>query len=651
LLYVNLNISVSPFCLFDVLITCVLYLCCYHHRTAPVTFASEYDGKNSFFIGSICCWHQQKKRFRFEKFRIPFGRSVVLLFERRKDVYAARAQTFADALMAAKYEDIPDSKGMKVLRNVTDLETGEKSSIVVRSVTPLFWNACIDLVDTPDKRYRVAALGTPGIGKTKSTPILIRILLERKITVVYHIRTLKETGWYYEFVPNKTNKNITANIYSEARKLPTIPSLENQSTYYIVDPGKTKDSCDPPDDFLPKSILVTSPDEGHWGSAFDKRRDNVLGCFKIYPVWSLEELVLARKEFEGELAEDVIKERYRIFGGVPRSIFASIQDLVRILEKQDSAILAISETQAKAIALGRMDVLGDFGPNAAKGAVIGFNATRKDFEMTDKEVFLLSPAIAEKVYSMHIRTLWNTMINNEPAIQRTLFEPYIRSLLTRSKNALSLETRMIGSKESHPKIFPICKSIKLLSKVTKQELQQPLVLLHFLNLNYPLIDCIYNSGTGGINAIQITTGKTHSMSNKQIQDLHEAVGIERKLNLFYFVPSNNYLKFRTTKGSVRKQNYVNSNFEAYIVSVPDPNDADVEFGNKENVSKGSGKKKTSGEKKNARKKKASGEKKTSGKAKTKGEKKTRGKTKTKGEKKTRGKTKTSGKNETSGEKK
>jgi hypothetical protein len=155
-------------------------------------------------------------------------------------LYADRAQTFVKSLMDANYEDIPNSNGMKVLRNIMALETGTTNSIVVRSITPSFWNACIGMVDKPDMRYRVAAVGTPGVGKTTSTAILIRMLLERKETVVYHIRTKKEERWYYEFVPNKSDSNIAANVYPENLAKGEILSLRDPSTYYIVDPGKNK---------------------------------------------------------------------------------------------------------------------------------------------------------------------------------------------------------------------------------------------------------------------------------------------------------------------------------------------------------------------------------------------------------------------------
>jgi hypothetical protein len=457
---------------------------------------------------------------------------------------------------------------MKVLRNINALETGTKNSIVVRLVTPLFWEACIAMTEKKDKRYRVAAIGTPGIGKTKSTAILIRILLERKKTVVYLIRTKKEESWYYEFVPNKSDSTIASNVYPENVAKGEILCLRDPSTYYIVDPGETKDSCNPPGDFLPKYILIASPDERHWGeSEFDKRRDDVRGCFKLYPIWSLKELLLARKEFEDDLTEDDINERYRLFGGVPRYIFDDEEDFPGILSKQMLAIKRLSKTQAMDIALGQVDE--EFSERAGKGVLLGFNSTAEDFGIANMQTFLLSPSIAEKVYSKHIRTLWNTMIASERDIRRSLFEPYIRTLLTdTTKNNVTLEMRGLNnSSQSYILELPICKEIKLVSDPAKHKLK-PLVLFHSINLTYPLIDCIYKDESGVVNAIQITTGIKHNISDTIIQRLHNAVGIESQLNLFYFVPSENYIKFGTRPTRTK---YNSSKFDAYVVSIPNPN--------------------------------------------------------------------------------
>jgi hypothetical protein len=497
--------------------------------------------------------------------------------ETLEDLHATRAHKFVTSLMTAKYENILNGKGMKVLRNImdlengmvcSDLENGMDCSIVVRTITTYFWEECIKTVDTPNVRYRVAAMGTPGIGKTTSTPILIRILVERKKTVVYLIRTENNNGWYYECVPNKSDSSIAANVYRERLDEGEIFSLRDQLTYYIVDPGKTKNSCNPSNTFAPKVILVTSPDVRHWGeSEFEKERDDVDGCFKIYPTWTLEELIIARNEFKGKLAVEVINERYRLFGGVPRNIFVSEKKLVKKLDKQNEAIQILSDKQVVVIAKGQMTVVGDFGEDAPKGVLMGFSSTETDFGTTSMNKFILSPAIAEKVYSMHIRILWNIMITSDQVIQRTLFEPYVRFLLTdKSKYNLCFDMKSLITQASEQRELQICKSIKLVLRLTEQALT-PLVLYHSVIQNHPLIDCLYEDASGLINAIQITTGSKHSMDGEKIKDLHSAVGIEKTLHLYYFVPTDNYDAFKTKPVL---PTYAHDNFRVYVVSVPDP---------------------------------------------------------------------------------
>jgi hypothetical protein len=44
-----------------------------------------------------------------------------------------------------------------------------------------------------------------------------------------------------------------------------IPSFTKADTYYIVDPGQTNDSCNPPTNF--SLFIVASPDERHQGES------------------------------------------------------------------------------------------------------------------------------------------------------------------------------------------------------------------------------------------------------------------------------------------------------------------------------------------------------------------------------------------------
>ena len=306
-----------------------------------------------------------------------------------KKVLAGKAatQTTEDA---ESYE----IQGMRVLRDVPMLETGARLDVVVRTITEPFWKACINCVDTPDRKFRVCAIGTPGIGKTTTTAVLIRLLLQQRRTVVYVINSAKMLNWYYEFIPDSETTQISVRVYPEQDHLLRIPSLENPNTYYIVDPGNTDTSCYPGDNFEPKVIIVTSPNSRHWGGGgFLKRRDPITGFFMFCPLWTLHELVTARYflarttatkgDSQGQTTqENVVRDppldvkeiegRYRIVGGVPRHIFADNVTFENAMRLLDGALNKLSIEQARDIAHGRIDDLTTLDSDQPRSAIIGY---------------------------------------------------------------------------------------------------------------------------------------------------------------------------------------------------------------------------------------------------------------------------------------
>jgi hypothetical protein len=228
-------------------------------------------------------------------------------------------------MIFSPFEPIAGSEGMSVLRGVPSLESGQKEDcIVVRPGIETFWEACISKANPIRGKCTVIVVGTPGIGKTTTTPLLIRQLLMRGETVVYLIRTKERVGFYYSFVPIKGSNNevtgIKARAYSETMETANVPGLESSSSYFIVDPGKTKDSCDPEDTFKPKVIIVSSPESKHWGgSSAGKGRDPApaTATKMHYPLWTKEELISAMNVLEPKMKKSTFEERFRIFGGVP----------------------------------------------------------------------------------------------------------------------------------------------------------------------------------------------------------------------------------------------------------------------------------------------------------------------------------------------
>jgi hypothetical protein len=131
------------------------------------------------------------------------------------------------------------------------------------------------------------------------------------------------------------------------------------STYYVVDPGDTKEDCDPPLTFQPNVIIVTSPDSTNWGgSEFTAARGSVQGVYKFYPIWTLDELLDARPIIQPNVNEHKVLWRFRQFGGIPRHMFHDSEILHR--RKQIEAIANLSVDAVRKIGLGSIDCMSTF---------------------------------------------------------------------------------------------------------------------------------------------------------------------------------------------------------------------------------------------------------------------------------------------------
>ena len=216
-------------------------------------------------------------------------------------------------------EQIPGSRGIRVLRQIPSLDFNGKYDLILRSITQPFWEECIREVSTPDMFIRVCAVGTPGIGKTGSIPFLIRMLLKDNHIVVY--RRLSD-DYFWEFTWKNNDEGYDVTVHRAETHLSEVDSLKETSTFYIVDPGSTRSNCAPDTKFKARTIIVASPNEDNWGSTnFDKTRGNADGEFKYFPMWELEDLLEARLHLSSPPpSEEKILERFRLVGGVLRHI-------------------------------------------------------------------------------------------------------------------------------------------------------------------------------------------------------------------------------------------------------------------------------------------------------------------------------------------
>ena len=65
-----------------------------------------------------------------------------------------------------------------VMRDFPDPYTGRTSNVVIRNADNAFWTNCIAELNDPEKRDRVAVVGTPGIGKSTTAFFLVMLLFQ-----------------------------------------------------------------------------------------------------------------------------------------------------------------------------------------------------------------------------------------------------------------------------------------------------------------------------------------------------------------------------------------------------------------------------------------------------------------------------------------
>jgi HeH/LEM domain/Retrotransposon hot spot protein len=498
-------------------------------------------------------------------------------------------EAFVESIMK-EYLLIDDSEGMGVLRDVVSLEGTGTSNVVIRSITEKFWK---EVIDATRNGYRVCAVGTPGIGKTTTTCILIRqLLLEEKKTVVYHILGNNNDGYVYMFIPPvKDSRNFVVKVIRENEFDYADSNVNNDSVYYVVDPGKNKNkSCDLNNDYRGKLIIVASPHDAHWGKEeFSKIRLNVKAAFLFYPVWSINELIYANPFFDINFDNDVIYNRYEEVGGIPRFIFTSQDDYEAVLLRQKNAINCLSDEQVRQLTLNNADAAQTFGSNEPKSIIMVYNCPNMIFKKYS--VAVSSRRVTRLLVERKMNVLWNSILQSDSTSSFAtwqIFETYCQNLMLGDNTMKFYDykyhdgTRLIEATDVSrtPLHLGGCSKIKgtqqnLFAAAKRQESEH--VLFYSLNTRNEFIDFLYRKGRT-IYAFQVTIGKGHSCSPDQFNAAFQEIGNDYEFFLYYLTYVNQYKSFQLTPANPYASNSNNnippksSNWTLQVIRVPAPNE-------------------------------------------------------------------------------
>ena len=458
----------------------------------------------------------------------------------------------------ASAEEESEECTVKVWRNIPCLYSKRTENIVLRSIDEPFWQSCIDRVEfvNPLSRYRVCAVGTSGTGTTCTTPLLLRMLLLKGSTVVYLRRTNERCRCFHEFVPRQSFNNehdgeiaVTVNVYPEESKWYDIPSLEDTSTYYVVDPGRRRESCNPDEAFPARVIIVSSADDSrHWGGdEFLQRRSGQAGTFRYYPLWKWTEVVRGWDYFPrgGRLSSQLLPERYRQLGGVPHNLEAHKGYYKQVVARQVYVAKKSKPAEALRIVSGKMDIFGDLKCGYSKSYVIGIDVADDDLgTFAKRKAVPISMTVAETVFSVHIHTLWDDMVQKE---QHLIFESYLRTALSTVDGEITVPLLEQGTRTSKrltdqpPSKIGGYSSIQMVpagESIVKAAVENLTanILFYSPDPRNPHIDFVCKDNDGNILAFKATTSPTQSVDLANIRTLEDEVG-DRGLMLYFVHPA------------------------------------------------------------------------------------------------------------------
>jgi hypothetical protein len=468
-------------------------------------------------------------------------------------------QSFLKSITAPDaFKDI--GNGMKLMKPMMNLEScRECEGIVVRCIVQKFWEACLKKCSETTPSFRVCAVGTPGIGKTVTTPVLLWLILQQGATIVYHCCDEKpEDGRMYEFVPCRTGSTVAYKYhcfaYKEPGSLEDIASLHAKGTFYIVDPGKSKRSCNPSLRFFPKVVIVASPNEEHWGgsSRFLKNVNRSMGTFLYYPSWTLEELLQAHGALnerfpEVTLSERDLRNRFFKVGGVPRTLFLPDQEFQGALGLQDKALDDLDKRRLDDLVFNSKNSRS-FRSSQARSALLGYLQT-DDASFETQRVRIVSCLARAKIYDHYRQKVWNLFCSTSDVTCWKIFEDYTSLQMVGKER--KYEWKLLDETTTRTSLLKLggCECLFVVDDIIAEACQTSNVVFCPRKKQYPLVDFAYSKdGSNGrvVHYFQATIGETHSSNTVKIKELADKSGGHSKMSLYYLVIPPRFDKFTLT---------------------------------------------------------------------------------------------------------
>ena len=143
----------------------------------------------------------------------------------------------------------------------------------------------------------------------------------------------------------------------------------------------------------------------------------------------MRQLLAARSLFSASSAITLqqVEERHRMFGCIPRNVFAEQDQIVELLSSQETDLALMTSDMTRRIVNNTAE-LNNNSSDCLRSTIMGITWDPPNFNF-QKSIYI-SDLVAEKVARRHIKDLWNEVSAAENSPDRgLLFEAYVRSLL------------------------------------------------------------------------------------------------------------------------------------------------------------------------------------------------------------------------------
>ena len=500
------------------------------------------------------------------------------------------ANHFLRELMSCKSEPLDADLGMEIFRQIPLVAKPNKAAqdIIVRKRTKELYEDCIKTANKTGAR--VSITGNPGIGKTSTLPMLVRMLLEEwPCTVVYELRG---HGFFYEFTSTKSSG--TDEFVYTAKVIPVIQgepdhglhrlkSLLDKNNALVVDPylgdgGKgRKKNCNPDLWVEARTFISNSADTDHHGGieGFSKSHPGypIGGLFRFHPKPEWDEIKVYQRILSPEMKMERLEELFRKFGPNLRTLFDENILATEVLKerRQKEEVKNLSIEMAESIVRGEFQTIDAADKNRPSSSIMAYNAD----EHFGAQPEVISPAVLELLVSRVARKIWGEIILNP-----VNFEAYCRFVLSQDKRWY--EGKNAGKSAD---VWWNANYIELGGCDAVRFVADPVVAMHQCDLNtllhstssqHEFVDMVYEDDTT-IYAINSTTQK----KGKEIKDTGVKTFMEKikksettkTIKVLYLVPGEHLDHFSTDP--VNPLQKYGEEFDRYdlsfgIVAVPNP---------------------------------------------------------------------------------